>query len=104
MRFVGVDDMNNEGKRYLIYFHYKEETIWLKEPLEFKIEREDDGVYVISNDNLLIHGTGKTLFEAQEMAEEVLSSMWEMFAICPIEELAEESISLRNKLLGMVKE
>lgn len=79
-----------------------ERKVKLSEPLSVKIQFEDQQ-YILSDDDLGLLAISGKLDNAVNEIQEEFSELWNEYVTCPEEELTEDAIALRAKLIRLVE-
>ena len=87
----------------IISFMVRGKEVRFKEPLMLDNEMID-GQLCLSHQELNLFVYGYSWGECNDQIHEELAMLWEEYALAPDEELTEDAIALKEKLLRMVEE
>ena len=79
-------------------------AIRFKEPLILESDSSSGKTWTLSNDELNLMATGKSVAETENKIREQLEMLWEHYAVASDKDLTFVAIKLKNKFKGMVEE
>lgn len=81
-------------------FTYLNRSIKLNSPILLDLHTED-GFNYLSNDEFKLLAEAENYKECVEIIKEQLSTLWEWFVDCPVEELGRSGLEFREKLIAL---